>query len=81
MGTPLDDYIEWMEKYRKDYEHFHANYDELYSKHKNELVAVKNLKVYHDANPIKLLEQIKAEGADTDHAFIEFMGDVSKKIS
>ncbi len=28
----------------------HANYDYIYSKHKNEFVAVKNLKVYHDAN-------------------------------
>ncbi len=81
MGTPLDDDIEWMEKYGKDYEYFHANHKDLYSKHKNEFVAVKNLKVYHDTNPLKLKEQLMADGVvDVDHAFIEFMGDVSGNI-
>ena len=73
MGTPLDGDIEWMEKHGKDNDQFHANYDDLYSKHKNEFVAVKNLKVYHDANPLKLLELLRADGVvDTDHTFIEF---------
>ena len=65
--------MEWMEKYGKDYDHFHANHDEIYSKHKNEFVAVKNLKVYHDANPIKLLELLRADGVDTEHTFIDFL--------
>ncbi len=73
MGTPLDDDMEWMEKYGKDYDYFHANHYELYSKHKNEFVAVKNLKVYHDANPLKLLELLRADGVDIEHIFIEFL--------
>ena len=73
MDTPLDDHMEWMEKYGKDYDHFHANYDELYSKHKNEFVAVKNLKVYNDANPLNLLEILREDGVDTDHTFIQFL--------
>ncbi len=74
MGTPLDDYIEWMEKYGKDYDYFHANYKDLYDKHKNEFVAVKNLKVYHDANALKLLKLLRADGVvDTDHTFIQFL--------
>ena len=56
-----------MESYRKDYDLFHANYNDLYNKHKNELVAVKSLKVYHDANPLKLLELLRADGVDTEH--------------
>ncbi|HZH39351.1 MAG TPA: hypothetical protein VEX17_04740 [Bacillales bacterium] len=73
MGTLLDDDMEWMEKYGKDYDHFHANYDEIYSKHKNEFVAVKNLKVYHDANPLKLLKLLRADGVETEHTFIQFL--------
>ena len=73
MGTPLDDYIEWMEKYGKDYDYFHANYDEIYSKHKNEYVAVKNLKVCHDANPLKIMELLTADGVNTNHIFIQFL--------
>lgn len=37
-GTLLDDYIEWMKKYGRDYDHFHANYEEIYSKHKKEFI-------------------------------------------
>jgi hypothetical protein len=70
---PPDDDIEWMEEYGKDFDHLHANYDDLYDKHKNEFVAIKNLKVYHDANPLKLLELLMEDGVDTDHTFIEFM--------
>ncbi len=63
-----------MESYEKDYDYFYVNYGDLYSKHKNEFVAVKNLKVYHDANPLKLLELLRADGVvDTDHAFIQFL--------
>ena len=69
----IDDDLEWLEVYRKDYDHFHAKYDEIYSKHKNEFVAVKNLKVYHGANPLKMLELLRADGVDTDHTFIEFL--------
>ena len=53
----LDDDLGWMETYEKDYNYFHANYDDLYTKHKNEfVVAVENLKVYHDANLLRLQE-------------------------
>ncbi len=63
-----------MEKYGKDYDYFHANYKDLYDKHKNEFVAVKNLKVYHDANALKLLKLLRADGVvDTDHTFIQFL--------
>jgi hypothetical protein len=62
-----------MEKYGKDYDYFRANYSEIYSKHKNEFVGVKNLKVYHDANPLKLKEILRADGIDTDHTFIQFL--------
>jgi hypothetical protein len=53
--------------------YFHTNYDDLYGNHKNEFVAIKNLKVYHDANPLKLLELLMVDGVDTDHTLIEFM--------
>ncbi len=39
-----------MNEYEKDFDYFHANRDNLYSKHKDEFVAVKSLKVYHDDN-------------------------------
>ncbi len=55
-----DDDSGWMEAYGKDYDYFHANRDGLYKKHKNEFVAIKSLKVYHDASPLKLLEQLMA---------------------
>ena len=45
----LDDDMEWMKDYGKDYYYFHAHPDEIYSKHKNGFVALENLKVYHDA--------------------------------
>ena len=71
--TIYDD-SEWMGRYGNDYDYFHAHHDDLYSKHKNEFVAVKNLKVYHDANPLKLLELLRADGVDdSDHTFIEFL--------
>ncbi len=73
MDTPSDDDTEWMEKYGKDYDHFHAHHDYIYNKHKNEFVAINNLKVYHDANPLKLMEQLKADGVDTAHTFIQFL--------
>ncbi len=57
---------------KKDFKYFHAIYDDLYGKHKNEFVTVKNLKVYHDANPLRLMELLKADGEDTDHALIQF---------
>ena len=69
----MDDASEWMESYRKDYDYFYANYNDLYNKHKNEFVAIKDLKVYHDANPLKLFELLRADGVDTDHTFIEFL--------
>jgi hypothetical protein len=69
----IDDDMEWMEYYGRDYDYFHANYDDLYSKHKNEFVAVKNLKVYYDANPLKLMELLMRDGFDTDHTFIQFL--------
>jgi hypothetical protein len=58
-GTVLDDYMVWMEKHGRDYDHFHVSYDEIYSKHINKFVAVKNLKVCHDCNPLKLLELLR----------------------
>ena len=73
MDTPLDDHMEWIEKYGKYYDPFQANHDELYSKHKNEFVAVKNLKVYPDSNPLKLMEFLRADGVDIEHVFIEFL--------
>ncbi len=73
MSTSLDDDSEWMEPYGKDFEYFHANYGDLYNKHKNEFVAVKNLKVYHDVNPLKLLHLLRADGVDSDHTFIQFL--------
>jgi hypothetical protein len=77
----LDDDLGWMEAYEKDYNYFHANRDELYSKYKKEFVAVKNLKVYHEANPLELQKQLMADGVvDVAHTLIEFMGDVSKFI-
>ncbi len=45
----LDDDMEWMEDYGKDYYYFRAHPDEIYSKHKNGFVALENLKVYPDA--------------------------------
>lgn len=60
-------------KYGKDIDYLHANYDELYCKYKNEFVAIKNLQVYHNVNPLKLSEQLKVDGFDTDHVFIEFV--------
>jgi hypothetical protein len=70
-----------MEEYGKDYDYFQANRDDLYTKYKNEFVAVKNLKVYHDANPFGLQEQLREDGVvDIAHTLIEFMGDVSKII-
>ena len=68
----IDDDLEWMEMYGKDYDYFHANYNDLCSKHKNEFVAVKKLKVYHNANPLNLMELLKADGVDIDHKFIVF---------
>lgn len=74
MSIALDDNLEWMEKYVKDFDYFHANRDEICSKQKNEFVVVKDLKVHHDANPLKLLELLKADGVvDIEHAFIEFL--------
>ncbi len=69
-------------EYGKDFTHFHANRDDLCRKHKNEFVVLKNLKVYHDADPLRLLELLRADGVvDISHAFIEFIGDVSMGIS
>ncbi len=62
-----------MEEYEWDFDYFHANRDGLYRRHKNEFVAVKNLKFYHDANFIKILEQLRADSFDIAHAFIEFL--------
>jgi hypothetical protein len=62
-----------MISHRKDYDFFHANYNDLYSKHKNEFVVVKNLKVYHDAIPLRLMELLMRDGVvNTDHTFIDF---------
>ncbi len=58
----------------KDFDYFHANYDEIYSKHKNEFFAVKNLKVYHDANPApNLLEQLRVDDEVITVHIMEFL--------
>ena len=70
----LDDDLGWMAEYGKDFEYYHANRDDLSSKYKNEFVAIKNLKVYHDANPLKLQEQLRADGiVDIEHSFVELV--------
>ncbi len=61
----LDDNLEWMKEYEKDFDYFHVIRDDLCNKHKNKFVAIKNLKVCHDASPLKLLELLKAEDVDT----------------
>ncbi len=73
LSIALDDNLEWMKEYKKDFYYFHANYDGLYSKHKNEFVVLKNLKVHHDANPLKLMERLRTDGVDTAHTFVEFV--------
>ncbi len=63
-----------MKEYDKDFDCFHANNGESITNIKNEFVAVKNLKVCHEANSFKLLELPRADGFDdTDHTFIEFV--------
>ena len=52
LDMTLDDNLGWMEEYERDYDYFQANYKDLYTIYKNEFVAVKNLKVYHDVNPL-----------------------------
>ncbi len=68
----MDDDNEWKEEYGKDYGYFQANHNDLCSKHKNEFVVIKNLEVYHNANPLNLMELLKADGVDIDHKFIVF---------
>jgi len=61
----------------KGSDHFHANRDDLCRKDKNEFVAVKNLKVYHDATPLKLQELLGADGVLLTYLMLlEFIGDV-----
>ncbi len=63
-----------MKDYRKDSDYFHANREDLYTKNKNEFVVVKNLKVCHDANPLKLLESLMADGCvDIEHTYTVFL--------
>ena len=40
-------------EYEEDFDYSQANRNDLCRKHKNEFVVVRNLKVYHDANPLK----------------------------
>ncbi len=70
----LDDDLGWMEECEKDYDYFHSNREDLYIKYKKDFVAVKSLKVYRDASPLRLQELLRAEGVDdTNHAFIQFV--------
>lgn len=74
-----------MESYGRDFEYFHTNYDEISNKYKNQFVSIKNLKIYHDANPISLLEQLRADGVDdAAHVYIvtkvTVMLDVQSKV-
>jgi hypothetical protein len=58
ISMALDVDLGWMEEYGRDYDYFRANYNDLCRKHKNEFVAIKNLKIYHDANPLKLITMV-----------------------
>lgn len=58
--TPCSDF-ESMIKYKEDFDFFHAISGEIHNKYNNEFVAVKNVKVYHNASPLKLLELPKAD--------------------
>ncbi len=40
---------------------------------KHEFVAVKNQTVYPDANPLKPMDLLRADGVNTAHTFIEFV--------
>jgi hypothetical protein len=71
-----------MDAYGKDFEYFQSSREHFYRKYKNEFVAIKNLKIYHDANPLRLQEQLREDGVvDVVHTLIEFIGDVSRNIS
>jgi hypothetical protein len=80
LDMAIDEDLGWMDEYGKDLVYFRANRDDLCNKHKNQFVAVKNLKVYHAINPLELQEQLKKNCVDVAHTFVEFMGDVSKFI-
>ncbi len=66
MGTPLDDDVEWVKKCGKDLDYFHPNYGYLCNKYRNEFVAVKNLKVYHDSNPFKMMCLLRTDSFDNE---------------
>ncbi len=34
----IDDDMDWMEAFGKVYDYFHASYEDIYSKHKNEFL-------------------------------------------
>ncbi len=64
----------WINDYEKDFDYFHVNRDNLCRKLKNEFIAVKSLKVYRDARPLRLQELLKEVVLLTLHiVFIEFM--------
>ena len=73
-----NDDLEQIREYDKDFDYFNDNYDELYRKHRNEFVAVKNRRIFNHKNPLRLLEILNENNVDPVHTIIEFIKD--KKI-
>jgi hypothetical protein len=81
-GIVIDnDELEQLREYDKDFDYFNDNYDELYRKHRNEFVAVKNRRIFNHKNPLGLLEILNENNVDPVHTIIEFIKDKRNSTS
>ena len=69
----IDKKAEQLWQYDKDLNYFIDNYDELYHKHKNEFVAINNLRVFNSKEIDKLIETLNENNIDLALTIIAFV--------
>lgn len=76
MSIVVDNELEQLREYEKKFQWCKENYDYLYSKYKNEWIAINYPpKVYHNKDFDKLRNRLINDNLDTSNIFIEFIKD------
>ncbi len=75
MNIDLDKELEKLREYEKDFQYVKQNFEEIYKNYKEEFIAVRNEKVYHNRDLHILLKSLTDCNIEPTDAFMEFKKD------
>ena len=75
MSIVVDKELEQLKEFESNFHWYNENHDRLYKDYKNEYVAIKQPKVFHEKDLQKLLKILKDNYINPAHTFIEFIRD------